>query len=281
MKSRSANEVRRCRPLLGTFVEITAGGPANAPLPAAVEAAFAVVERLQRLLSVHDPASEISLLNREALRRPVRVSPDTFTLLQRGLALAEASAGAFDFTIAPTLARWGLRDKSLARARAGDWRSVRLLRGARVRFTRPAALDLGGIAKGFAVDAAIDALRAAGVEAALVNAGGDVRVFGPRPFVIHLRHPVHPGWLPRALPLSNAALATSAPCFTQRRWRGQQVSHLVNPRGQRAVTGPISVTIRARECWLADALTKVVLNAPQRAERLLDQHEAEAFILTA
>jgi thiamine biosynthesis lipoprotein ApbE len=81
--------------------------------------------------------------------------------------------------------------------------------------------------------------------------------------------------------ISNRAVATSSPCFSGRQWQGRTVSHLVAPGRNRAVTGDISVSVLAGECWLADALTKVVLNAPARAERLLEQHRAEAYILTA
>ena len=82
--------------------------------------------------------------------------------------------------------------------------------------------------------------------------------------------------------LRNAALATSSPCFTRRQWRGRTVSHLINPVNRRAVAENVSVSVRAGECWLADALTKVVLNAdPTTARRLLETHHAEALILTA
>lgn len=273
--------MRRCRPLLGTFVEITASGLREAGLRHAVEAAFAAVERIQNLLSAHDPASELSRLNREAVSEAVTVSPETFAVLRLADRMATESGGTFDYTLAPTLARWGLLPSALRRENAGDWRDVVLLRHRQVRFLRPLALDLGGIAKGFAVDTAIQVLIEHGVESAVVNAGGDLRVFGPQPSTIHLRHPARPQAFAWTLSLRHAALATSSPCFTERGWHGQRVSHLVNPRQSAAITGSVSVTVRAHECWLADALTKVVLNSPRRAEKLLARYEAEAFMLTA
>ena len=273
--------VRRCRPLLGTFVEITASGLNETALASAMDAAFAAVEGIQNLLSAHDPASELSRLNREAASHAVRVSPMTFAMLRCADQLAAESGGAFDYSVAPTLAAWGLRSANLHRKNPGNWRDVRLLRGRKVLFLRPLALDLGGIAKGFAVDAAVDVLRARGVKSAVVNAGGDLRVFGPQPSIIHLRHPAAPQSFAQTINLQGAALATSSPCFTERSWHGQRVSHLVNPLRSVAITGPVSVTVRARECWLADALTKVVLNAPRRAEEILCRHGAEAFVLTA
>jgi len=282
--------------LLGTFVEVTATGLSEERLQRAVNAAFAVVERIQRLMSAHDPDSELSLLNREAARRPITVSRETFAVLRRAGKLSAESGGAFDCTIAPTLAGWGLLPASLQRQERGGWRQVLLRRGGEVFFLQPLALDLGGIAKGFAVDSAIEVLRYHGVVSAVVNAGGDLRVFGPQAATVHLRHPANPHRPAHRLELSDAALATSSPCFTEREYHGRLdsqskiqnpkseiclVSHLVNPRDHSAITGHISVTVRARECWLADGLTKVVLNAPALAERLLAKYEAEAFMLAA
>ena len=242
--------------------------------------AFAAIERIQKLLSAHDPESELSLLNCEAAARAVTVSPETFAVLHCADRMAAESGGAFDYTVAPTLAEWGFRPTNLNRKNPGNWRDVLLLPGRKVLFLRPLALDLGGIAKGFAVDAAIEVLRARGVESAVVNAGGDLRVFGPQPSTVHLRHPAAPQTFAHTIRLQGAALATSSPCFTERGWHGQRVSHLVNPLLDSAITGQVSVTVHARECWLADALTKVVLNAPRRAETLLAKYAAEAFMLT-
>jgi len=273
-------EVRRCRPLLGTFVEVTVSGLTENELQDAVDAAFDAVEHLQSLLSVHAPDSELALLNREAHLRPMRVRRETFTVLGRAHRLATESGGAFDPTVSPLLARWGLLPRALRRKEPGDWRDVVLLPGGKVRFLRALALDLGGIAKGFAVDAAITTLRRKGVKSAIVNAGGDLRVFG-EPATIHLRHPAAPQRFADTIQLRDAALATSSPCFTQKRWHGETVSHLVDPAGRNPITGTTSVSVRASECWLADALTKVVLVAPHKARKLLARYGAEAFILTA
>lgn len=282
MNSCSKNSLQRSRPALGTFVEIKAAGLGQATLQRAVEKAFGEIARIQALMSVHDPASELARANAEALLRPVQVSEETFAVLERGLDLARTSDGAFDFTVAPILARWGLLPAHLRRPTQGNWRDVVLHRNQRVRFTRPLAIDLGGIAKGFAVDAAIASLRASKVVSASVNAGGDLRVFGPDAAPVHLRHPVSAQPIANPFLLHNAALATSSPGFTRQRWRGRTVSHLVNTAhlNRTACAANVSVSIRASECWLADALTKVVLNADTTiASRLLDVYAAEAWIL--
>lgn len=280
MTSRSSIEIRRCRPLLGTFVEISASGLSENQLNHTVNSAFAAIEKIQSLMSAHDAASQLSLLNREAAARPVTVSHELFTVLRRAHRLAMESGGAFDYTIAPTLARWGMLPADLIHKNHGSWRDVLLLRGRKVYFLQPLALDLGGIAKGFAVDAAVKILQRSGAKSAVVNAGGDLRVFGRQPSEIYLRHPARPQLFADKIQLCDAALATSSPCFTEKQHAGRRVSHLVNSLKQTAITGVVSVSVRAKECWLADALTKVVLNAPQRAEKLLAKYGAEAFMLT-
>jgi thiamine biosynthesis lipoprotein len=169
----------------------------------------------------------------------------------------------------------------LKRKKFGSWRDVLLLRGRKVYFLQPLALDLSGIAKGFAVDKAIEMLWKHDVSAAVVNAGGDLRVLGKKPSLIHLRHPKHPQLFAHKIQVRNGALATSSPCFTEKNWRGQRISHLVDSVRRTAVAGAVSVTVRAQECWLADALTKVVLNAPDLARKLLAKHHAEAFVMRA
>jgi thiamine biosynthesis lipoprotein len=237
--------VRRARPLLGTIVEIAARG-------GSVESAFGVVAALQRRLSFHDPASEVGILNERAHRDAVPVGVDTWRVLRAALRLSEESEGAFDVAL------------------GGTWRDVRLLRGRRVRFARRMRIDLGGIAKGYCVDRAIAELRRGGAVAALVNAGGDLRAFGPSSFPVELRHPAEPSCTLPWQPLRNAALATSAsyPDGAPARWAG----------GSRLRHG-VSVTVRAPRAMLADALTKVV--SSPAAERILARYGARAWVLCA
>jgi thiamine biosynthesis lipoprotein len=239
------------------------------------------MEQIHNLMSVHDPDSELSRLNREALRGPVGVGPLVFEVVRRALQIASESGGAFDPTVAPLLAEWGLLPSALRRKKAGSWRDLLLLPGSKIQFLKPLALDLGGIAKGFAVDSAVESLMRSGVKRAVVNAGGDLRVFGGQSSTICLRHPAQPQLAMEGIQLRDSALATSSPCFTQKRWHGKLVSHLVNMKTRDPIIGAKSVSVKASECWVADALTKVVLNAPQRANGLLSKYTAEALVLSA
>lgn len=276
-----ATEVRRARPLLGTLVEIrAAGGMDESRLHAALDAAFAAVERVQGLMSFHDPASELSRLNREAAQGPVAVDAQTFEVLSAAAGLSASSEGAFDICVGAPLRRWGYLPAAEGMAGPGaSWRDLELLEDRRVRFRRPLCLDLGGIAKGYAVDRAAAVLRQAGVERALVNAGGDLRGFGAAPWRVGLRHPLAPAHSVHTLELRDAALATSANTFSRRRLGANEVSPLLDPRSGRPWLGQASVSVRAPDCLHADALTKVVLfAAPEVTERVLEAHQAQAYL---
>ncbi|MEP6669751.1 MAG: FAD:protein FMN transferase [Chthoniobacter sp.] len=282
MTSRSS-EVRRARPLLGTFVEIAAGGLPEGEAHRAIEAAFAVVEEVQRRMSFHDPESMLSRLNREAARRAVQVDAWTFRVLAAAAEVHRVSEGVFDVTVAPHLQALGFLPGDAPAAAGAPFASfadVQLLPDRHVRFRRAGVcLDLGGIAKGFAVDRAVAALRRAGVPRGLVNAGGDLRVFGGEQRVA-IRHPELPQAAHRSLPLRNAALATSAHYFAERWQPGQTLAPIIDPHTGQRVTQVLSATVRARQAMLADALTKVVMLRGEAALATLQHFSADAIFFT-
>lgn len=272
-------ECVRARPLLGTLVEIAASGP-NAPF--AVERAFRAVEDVHRLMSYHEPESEVSRINREGALREVVVSPHTWRVLDAARRISQAADGLFDVTVAPTLAALGFLPRHADFPRAsgqGDWRHVELLPGHRVRLTRRVRIDLGGIAKGYGVDRAIDELAALGVSSARVNAGGDLRIYGTRPQLLRVRRPASPTELWPLLELRSGAAATSADYFRARRLRGRRVTPLIDPRTRVSCAYGRSVTVLAPECATADALTKVVHADPHRAAGVLASFSCQALML--
>jgi thiamine biosynthesis lipoprotein len=280
--------VRRARPLLGTRVEIRAAGAMPLErLHAAVDAAFAAVQAVHRLMCYHDPASELSRLNREALHGAQSVDPHTYRVLAAALRFARLGDGCFDPCIAPTLERFGYLPCAAGRELAADaaatpagWRDIELTADRRVRFHRPLRMDLGGIAKGYAVDRAVRELEAAGVDDIVVNAGGDLRVAGERVHEVQLRHPAAPGDMGHALELKDAALATSAAYFSGKRLAARQVSALIDPRSGEPQVAVHSVSVRACDCMTADALTKVLMFAPAAlAEQALAACDAQALVL--
>jgi FAD:protein FMN transferase len=273
-------ELRRCRPLLGTFVDVTASGTNAALLEYGINAAFGTIEKVHRLMSFHDPCSDVSRMNRDAFPRSVIVHPWTWKVLKTAQQFSQDSNGVFDVAVARLLANRGYLPRREYRPDpAATWRDILLRKNCRVFFRRRLIIDLGGIAKGFAVDRAVAALKANGVKAGMVNAGGDLRVFGTPPQVIHVRHPTQPAFAAGAVRLSERAMATSGVYFAEGRRRGKYVSPLLNGRNGRSVRETISVSVAAAECTVADALTKIVFTLREQAARLLAQYCADALIL--
>ena len=279
----ASNKIRRARPLLGTFVEVAVTGASRADMDAAIEAAFSAMAQAHNLMSFHEAGSDVWYLNSEASTHPVCVHPWTFQVLQTAIDLHRRSTGIFDIAVAPVLQEMGLLP------RANAWRppvgnpptteAIELLPGRRVRFTHPdTTIDLGGIAKGFAVDRAIDILRDHDVSAALVSAGGDLAVLGSGPCSVDIRDPRDPSRLMCRVDLSNGAMASSASRFDPLQSTQATGSAIIDPHNRTRVRAISGATVRAPCCMLADALTKVVMIAGRSAGGLLDHHDAGALI---
>ena len=150
-----------------------------------------------------------------------------------------------------------------------------------MRFRRPLILDFGGIAKGYAVDCAIAALRSHGVESGQVNAGGDLRVFGPRAQPIHVRTGGPQGILLPLVEIADGAVATSAYGGDRRRIAGRRwATPLIDPRAGLPMMSTRTVSVIAPTCMLADALTKVVALRGRAAARVLRDYGASATVLS-
>jgi FAD:protein FMN transferase len=331
--------IRRARPLLGTFVEIAATGPAP---EAAVEAAFAAVAEVHRLMSFHEPDSDVSRLNRGAASGAVRVHDWTYQVLATALDLNRRSAGIFDVAVAPALQTlgllpyppddnpprvdgaiadgmappspsprtcgervgvrgscrtFGLEESPLTRiasrsdlspqagrgqAAAATGDAIQLLPANRVRFAhRSVRIDLGGIAKGFAVDRAVEALYRHGIAEGLVNAGGDLSAFGPRSHAVDVRDPRQPDRPMCRIAVNNAALASSAGRFDPLRARDPSGCAVIDPATALPVEAVIGATVRAPCCVIADALTKIVMNAGEGAAPILERYGAGAMFVSA
>jgi len=282
----ASDSARRARPLLGTFVEISAGGAARSDLDAAIEVAVYAVADVHRLMSFHEPDSDVSRLNCDAATRPVHVHPWTFEVLAMARELHEASAGMFDIAIAPVLQHMGLlprleSGRQSIPMRACTAKTVELLSGRRIRFRDPdVRIDLGGIAKGFAVDRAIEVLRVHGTPRGLVNAGGDLAAFGPDAYTVRIRDPRSPGRLLFRVEVKNEALASSGGCFDPFQSSHVMTSAVIDPNIRRSARVAYGATVRAPSCMVADALTKVVMAAGESAADLLVQYGARAIFMS-
>jgi thiamine biosynthesis lipoprotein len=282
----ACDSIRRARPLLGTFVEVAVAGAAPDEMNRAVAAAFAAVAKVHDLMSFHEAGSDVSRLNTQAWTTAVCVHPWTFQVLQMATDLHVRSAGVFDVAIAPVLQDMGLlpRPSRGGLSASRNWataQAIELLPGYRIRFQRSGMrIDLGGIAKGFAVDRAMDALRAHGIPAALVNAGGDLAAFGPSPHNVDIRDPRHPSRLICRVGLHNRAMASSGRYFDPFRSVETVGSAIIDPKDRKPACAISGVTVCAPSCMLADALTKVVMVAGASADVLLDRYQAAALVVT-
>jgi thiamine biosynthesis lipoprotein len=264
--------MRRARPLLGTYVEIEAAGLAEPALERAVDAAFHVVARVQALMSFHDPASDVSRLNHYAASEPVSVDRWTVKVLEKARTLFDETCGLFDCAVGHELMQCGrLPSHGLGHIESGTFAAVEFLSDDRIGFSAPIAIDLGGIAKGFAVDRAIATLRAHGVREALVNAGGDLRVMGEAARTIHIRCPGVDDCAVQAGLLRNAAIATSEAAATVVKPHGR----LASPHQHHAHS------VVAPTCLLADALTKVLVQTGDTSAACFSRFGAIAFMTSA
>jgi len=279
MRTNRQIEIRRCRPLLGTFVEIQAIGTNAADLEAAVEAAFLAIAQVHRLMSFHDPESDVSRMNRDACHKRLRVHEWTWRVLKSAQEFSRNTDGIFDITMAGQLMKWDYLPRYGADSGAGSWRDIILEATNHVRFRRLLLIDFGGIAKGFAVDRAVEILKRNRVSAGIVNAGGDLRVFGSASQLVHVRHPAQPRRAAGAVRLRQRAIATSGIYFARTKERGGYVSPMLDGRSRRAARDLISVTVAAANCMTADALTKVVFALRRQAAPMLARYSADALLL--
>jgi thiamine biosynthesis lipoprotein len=255
MKSPCAS-VNRARPLLGTLVAIRAPDVAGAG--AAIAAAFSAIERVHGLMSSHATTGDVWRINHAEPGERVVVDPWTHEVLNRAKAVHRATGGLFDCTVATSSPDSTFDDLELDPDGA-------------VRVQRPLAITLDGIAKGFAVDRAIERLQQAGLARGAVNAGGDLRLYGEEDEPLHVRHPHAPGRFVYLGSVRNSAVATSAGYFS--------VSPLIDPRTRREVRPHTSVTVIASDCMTADALTKPCRLSPARAAEYAGKFDCKVVSL--
>jgi len=297
---RNIGIVRRAKPLLGTLVDIGVGATDVDFARTAVEAAFAEIREVHRLMSFHEPPSDVSRINRAAPGVPVEVDPRTADVLRLALEMQEASTGAFDCTVAPVLVRhrllpsvqgWdGERAGACRRDSPSESGNPALERAAAftvdacsVIKARDCLIDLGGIAKGYAVDRAIEAVTAQAatsehsIDSVLVNAGGDLRFRGPSAVTFWLRDPRDAGRLTDGIEVSDGALASSSTSGLDE--RAHQVSPLVDPVSGTPLPMGAGVTVAAPTCAIADALTKVALTTRDAAHPVFARYRASVVRL--
>ena len=269
--------IERCRPLLGTFVRVRVAGLSPERAHAAIDAAFDEISQIHRLMSFYQANSDVSRLNRAAHAGSVQVDGRTYEVLRRAAELASLSDGAFDISIAPALVARGLLP-ALPRApephASANWSDIVLLDNCQVRFAKPLWIDLGGIAKGYAVDRAVAVLGSFLPVEVCVNAGGDLRLTGRER--VHLV-PDHRTREAAVVDLECSSLASSCGEMATFSQRKSLSPHVYTQRYGFRDFHEQFVCVVASRCIDADALTKVVMAAPSGCASILNRYSARAL----
>jgi len=251
------------------------------------------MSRIDKAMSPYKSSSELSQVNNNAASGPITISRELFTLLDVSQKIAELSDGAFDITYASIGYQYNYRKKqrpdqaSITQAlKAIDYRAVILDKTAStVRFSHPEVkIDLGGIAKGYAVKQCIALLKAAGIKHALVSAGGDTILLGDRrgrPWYVGIKHPRAKDKSAVQLPLSDEAISTSGDYERYFIEDGVRYHHIINPKTGDSVRKVVSVSIIGKDATYVDALsTTVFVKGLQAGLKFIEQlPEYEAIII--
>jgi FAD:protein FMN transferase len=284
----SADDVTRVRPRMGTLLCVTVRDDARRPVgePRAFGVAFELARRAEALLSVHDPASALSELNRRAGGDAV-ISRDLAAAMRAARRLAEATEGAFDPTIGVLLRLWRRaahagRSPSRAdvvRARAAvDWRTIEV-RGDRTRLARRGvSVDLSAFGKGVALDAIARALGRRGVSGVLNFGESSLRAVGASPpagWRVLLRHP-RLGFA-GSFVLRHGGCSTSAAYGQRARIGARVLGHVVDPRTGWPVRAHAHVTVLAASAAVAEAAsTALLVLGPDALDRIAERLGIEA-----
>lgn len=256
--------------IMGTAIHVELWADDRATGEAAIDAVIAEMHRIDRAMSPHKEDSELSRINRDAASQAVPLSAEMAALVGRAIAFSRLSDGAFDITYAGVGHlydyRGGVAPDAAALAAAlpsVGWQHLDLDPAARtLRFRRPAMrIDLGGFAKGHAVDRGVALLRAHGIRHGIVSAGGDSHVLGDRrgrPWSVAIRDPRREGEVVAVLPLVDCAVSTSGDYERFFERDGVRHHHLIDPRSGRSPADVRSVTILADDGLTSEALSKTV-----------------------
>ena len=297
-QARSTDELYRKRAnIMYTNVSITvaAGSPEQADK--AIEAAFSRIRELEKLLSFWTDDSEIAALNKNAGKGAVKVSAPTMQILEMAMDISEWTEGAFDATVGPVIRQWDFREQTVAEPEAlkaaldkVDYRALELDTKNSTAFLSRSEMsfDTGGIAKGFAADAAIEIIKAQGIPAALVAVSGDIRAYGKKPdntdWRVGIRNPRSddPNTFIASLALHDEAISTSGDYERSFIKDGRRYHHILDPRTGQPAEGSMSVTVIADSAALADGLsTGIFVLGPDKGMKVLAEHGLQGVVIAA
>jgi thiamine biosynthesis lipoprotein len=282
--------------VMGTFASIVATAENKEIARAAVSAAVEKLHYVDKLMSDYDPKSELSKVNREGFGKAIKVDADLLQVLNKSVEYSRVSEGAFDVTIGPVVDLWHIAGEqsieptaeqiATAKSKVGYEKLIIDNENSTVRFSVDGMrIDLGGIAKGYAIDLAIEATKQNGALGAMVDVGGDIRCYGSPSgkeyWRIGLQDHRKQGQILLVLKLNDAAVATSGDYQRFVVIDKQQHSHIMNPAMADSARELSSVTVIAPTAIQADALaTAVTVVGSEKGIRLIEAiAEAETLLI--
>ena len=256
---------------MGTVIEITLIADDEEAANKASLQAFQEIKRIETLMSPWLDSSDVTRINRSAGKERVKVSPETFEVIQKAQEISELSEGGFDITIGPLTELWReARKKKIpppveeVKEKLGlvNFKNIETDQEGKVFLKKKGmAIDLGGIAKGYAVDRAFELLKSLGYKNLIVNAGGDLRVGGLKnnqPWSIGIQNPRESKKILARISVSDMAVATSGDYERFFNYEGKRYHHIFNPKDGFPTEGCQSVTIVTKDCITADGLATAV-----------------------
>ena len=289
--------VKRTQIHMGTLVSITAVAPTDQAANRAINAGFQEVKRLEQLLSTWIPSSELSRVNASAGIKPVPVSLETWTVVQRAKQAAELTGGGFNVAIGPAVDLWRVTEDQRipTEAELGALRPLVDLQAIRtdlheqtLYLEKPGMrIDVGGIGKGYAADQAVLAMRMAGALAGVVALSGDIKTFGQLPdgrkFPVGIQHPREEGAVLVFIDLEDEAISTAGDYERFFERDGVRYHHILDPNTLQPARGCQSVTVIAKEGVWADGLdTGIFVMGLERGMELVERlPDVEAIIVGA
>ncbi len=282
--------------LMDTVVEIKVYHKRKAEAEKAINSSMEEMKRVEQKMSCFLPGSEVSRINKEALlerkkgsllaERWIPISDELFSLLGESVLLSKLTKGSFDITIYPLWKIWKFERENLEVPSKGKIERVlelvayknMILQNGKINFAKKRmGIDLGGIAKGYAVDAAIKVLKDKNINSAIVNAGGDMYVLGRKQgksWRIGIRHPRREGEILGTIKVENRAIVTSGDYERFFFSGGKKYHHIINPKTGYPADECQSVTIVAKEATFADGLaTGIFVLGPKEGMALIENLE--------
>ncbi len=254
--------------LMDTYVTIKVVVDDNSFGKSMLDNSFEIIRKYEKVFDNYDSESEVSSINRDAFKLPIKLSKEMMDLLKASGKISELSNGAFDLTISPLIELWNFKAEKPSIPDASsinqllplvNYKNVVINTTSQgVHFLKEGTkMDLGGISKGYIIDKVADFLKEKGIKSALIDAGGDICAFGKKPdnsdWIVALKDPRADGVIAK-FPLRDCAIATSGDYERYFIVDGKRYHHLLNPKTGYPVNDTISMSVIAKDATTADGL---------------------------